>query len=150
MDLFLNNCDNNFNLSSSEQSSDESSEENLTSKEIVEYNANVPEIVEYNANVPEVDFLPVDRIDNGEKNKLIYHFKSHEEALECIKKYELATTTRFVVYYANKNFGQTGWRDVVAHPISLNQFESTRSTIALVPTLTATSGPSSSGTIGKF
>ncbi|XP_047142533.1 uncharacterized protein LOC124816849 [Hydra vulgaris] len=41
------------------------------------------------------------------KKQFIYHCKSHEEALQYIKKYELATTTRFVVFKANKNFGAT-------------------------------------------
>nr|XP_047123498.1 calcium-responsive transcription factor-like isoform X2 [Hydra vulgaris] len=49
----------------------------------------------------ESESLPAD------KSKLVYHCKSHEEALQCVKKYEIAATTRFVVFKANKNFGMT-------------------------------------------
>lgn len=42
------------------------------------------------------------------KRKIIYHCQSHGEALSCVKKYELETTTRFIVYSVNKNFGITG------------------------------------------
>nr|XP_047141068.1 uncharacterized protein LOC105849056 [Hydra vulgaris] len=93
MDLFSVFNDDNLSLNSSEESSEES--------EILQ------EIVEEDGKITDIDFLPVNCIDNGDKTKLVYHCKSHEEALHCIKKYELRTTTRFVVYYANKNFGNT-------------------------------------------
>nr|XP_047133456.1 uncharacterized protein LOC124811602 isoform X2 [Hydra vulgaris] len=93
MDLFSVFYDDNLSLNSSEESTEES--------------GILQEIVEEDGKITDIDFLPVNCIDNGDKTKLVYHCKSHEEALHCIKKYELRTTTRFVVYYANKNFGNT-------------------------------------------
>ncbi|XP_047145485.1 uncharacterized protein LOC124818542 [Hydra vulgaris] len=85
----------NLNFSSSDEiSSDEES-------------GNIKEVYEQSLSIIENNCLPTRDIVYEGKKKLIYHCNSHEEALNCVKKYELATTTRFVVYSVTKDFGIT-------------------------------------------